>query len=80
MIYDLNAYRHVVKPQVKDWLEARPDESQAEAIAKLGLFTSCPLVCICYFVEELQGKSESLTSLIDRLTKFYHVDSIIGKE
>lgn len=68
---DLNAYRHIVKPQVKAWVDARPDCSIVSSIGVLSLYTGCNIIAITYYLEELYGASEALIAYRHQLQVFY---------
>lgn len=78
MIYDLDKYRHVVKPQVVVWRETRPDEPQQEAIRLLALSTGCPIMVVAHYIGEIEGYSQSLLDYIKTLDNFYKPEQILG--
>lgn len=80
MTYDLNKYRRVIKPVVINWLDANKDKPILDQIPKISLATNCPLVVVSHLVGEVSGYTAELNTYIDRLTKYYHVDSVIGHE
>lgn len=79
MTYDLNAYRHTVKPQIKSWCNYKSQEDPHSMIGALAVATDCPIVAICYFVAELYGMTNELQTKIQRLEHFYKVDAVLGK-
>lgn len=78
MVYDLNTYRRTIKPQIKEWCEAKGGSPETH-LSELALYTSCPIVCVGYFMGELYGFTDVLKEKIDMLEKFYRVENIEGK-
>lgn len=70
-MFDPEIYRQAVFKEVKQWRERRPNESIKDAAANLALSTNCPKLVICKFLLELEGESEELETMIQRLQDFY---------
>lgn len=71
MIYDPELYRRAVFPQVKFWLESRPDSEPHTQLSALALATSCPILVVAQFIGEIAGFSNELNATIERLKEFY---------
>lgn len=80
MIYDLNTYRHTIKPIVKTWCDGRLEVAPIEHLNALTQMTSCDIIIVAYYIGELYGFTPEVLAAIDSLTKFYKPDEIIGKE
>ena len=75
MILYLEQYAIQRKP-IKAWIENKPDKNPLDLISEISIHTRCPIILVCYFVEELIGPSEELTLRIGRLKEFYGVDDV----
>lgn len=78
MIYNLETYRHVIKPIIKTWCDNKECKPR-ECLGELALATSCPIIVVGYFIGELYGFDESLLAQLARLEIFYKIESIEGK-
>lgn len=75
---DLNTYRHSCKPQIKAWCDARPDKVPADMLSEIALATSCPLIAVGYYIQELYGPNVTLDTTIQRLIKWYN-ETVTGE-
>lgn len=75
---NLEVYRYKsVKPAVESYFKNNPNIGVEEACSTLAAATHVPVLAICYFVEELQGPSQELESLKNRIRIFYRYDKVI---
>ncbi len=80
MIIDLNRYRHVIKPILKQWVENYPDRDKFEVLETVAQMNSCPLIAVAFYLEELYGQTDKLDKYIARLIDYYQVEVINKKE
>ena len=69
--YDVELYRHAVTPQIKLWMDARPNRLPHEEAGNLALITSCPLVAVIKILQDMYGTSPELDKLLTRVEAFY---------
>jgi hypothetical protein len=68
-MYDPNIYRYAVYPVVKKWINEHPDDSTDEYLKVLVPLTSCPILVMCIFVQEITDRD--LSEQIRKLEVFY---------
>lgn len=68
-MYDPQVYRFAVYPVAQKWIESHPDDSTEEYLKVLVPLTSCPILVMCIFVQEITGRD--LSDQITQLEKFY---------
>lgn len=56
-------------------LNKKPEERR-KFISEIAIATCVPVIIVCYYVLEIYGPSEEITSLTERLMKFYNVDKV----
>lgn len=70
-VYDKEIYRHSIVPEIKKWRAARPDEPIEKAISNLVHATTCPIIVMCEFFQELEP-SPKVDEMLYRLRRFYN--------
>lgn len=80
MTIDLNLYRRVIKPIVKNFVNKNPTKDKDVIIGEVAIYTNCHIVAVAYFMAELFGMSEELQETTDKLEKFYRYPEVINKE
>ncbi len=80
MIYDLNQYRRVVKPQIEAWQLGKFQYPLDTQLSELALYTGAPLVVVGHLIGEVSGYTESLKAQLTKLEEFYRVESVEGKQ
>lgn len=66
-----------VKEDIRRWITNRPDSDPVKDLSELALYTSCHIVIVCQFIQELQGDSPELTRIKTLLMNFYDISEII---
>lgn len=78
MKLDLNKYRRFSIPVIKYYLKMNPRRKIQESISNISILTGAPVLAIVYFVEELLGPKEELTTLANNLKVFYKITEVTG--
>ena len=71
--YDPSIYRHSIVPQIKLWMDNRPNSTPLKELNNLAIVTSCPLIVLVKLFQEVYGESEELSKQEKRLERFYGV-------
>lgn len=79
MIYDIKTYRRIIKPQIKQFCDAKIGDPITH-LSELALYTCCPIVIVAHLLGELYGYTPQLDEKIKELVKFYGPEEVINTE
>ena len=80
MKIDLDRYRRVIKPIVKNFVNKNPTKDKDVIIGEVAIYTNCHIVAVAYFMAELFGMSEELQETTNNLEKFYRFPEVTNKD
>lgn len=66
-----------VKTDIERWIANRPDNDPVKDLSELALYTSCPIIIVLHFIEEIQGVTEESKRIKLRLMQFYDISEVI---
>lgn len=79
MRVDLNTYAAVNKEFVRAKYLEDPDQDLGKLVSILACSTMVPCIVVAYWLGEFSNWKPEVVDSINRLTKFYGYDTILGK-
>lgn len=66
-------YRHHI-PRIISFLDKNKDQDPIDLIGIISVFTGCPIIIVCHYMEEIKGSSPRLLNKINNLKIFYNYE------
>ena len=76
MKFKVNDYR-ANKPYLEYALKTYSTRDPLEVCSMVAAESMCPLLALLHYLQEIQGTSDRLSAKIDKVKRFYLIDTII---
>lgn len=79
MALHLDWYRRIIKPLLKATRDRKPDLPLQDLINLVANNTSCHLIAVCYYYQELYGVDDEILKMTKRLEEWYNIGEVLEK-